>query len=221
MNEETVTKPAVNERLPGAKPMNPKAKRYLIGLTMLVVGMFGFAYANAEFFVMVCRKVGLLAEEPNALRAEIVEGELGAPIDVYFSATTADNLPIVFTVNTRVQKGRVGQRLINDYRFVNTSNQTVYFKPIHDVFPIRAGAPDAMILEACFCFTHQKLEPFETRTMPVIYTFTDKIGETQVLRMSYSLHRSDKGSYEAAIKAYEAGLVDEAHRAAMAPGAGS
>ncbi|MBI1289989.1 hypothetical protein GC173_01925 [bacterium] len=207
-NQEKQPPVVVDERVPG-QSRSRQNTRYLAILLVLAVGMFGFAFANAEFFVTICRRVGLLAESPTALRGDASGQKIGRPVDVYFSATTADNLPIVFTVKNRMQKTHIGERMINDYRFVNTSGETIYFKPVHDVYPMAAGAEDSLILEACFCFTQQKIGPFETLNMPVIYTFTDKVeSDVEVLKMAYTLHLSDKASYEAAQAAYKAGTQD-------------
>lgn len=216
MNTEKATTPevpvVVHESLPGRNAtQKKKATKMMAILLALVIGMFGFAYANAEFFVTICRQVGLLSEAPTALRGDASGLEIGRPIDVYFSAHTADNLPIVFTVQTRLQRTNIGARMINDYRFVNTSGETIYFKPVHDVFPMAAGREDSLILEACFCFTQQVIGPYETVRMPVIYTFTDKIpADVHVIKMAYTLHRSDKASYDAAQAAYQAGQQDAA-----------
>ncbi len=200
-----------NERLPGKErlPGNPMRRRYLhlAGLVVLVAGMFGFAYANAEFFIMICQRAGLLSEDPSALRKEIVEGELGRPLEVYFSANVGDNLPIAFSVENSYQRTQLGKRTINDYRFVNLSDRTIYFRPVHDVSPTQAGRDKVMELEKCFCFELQKIGPRESYSLPVVYRFTEQLDDrTRTIRMNYTLFESDKASYDAAQKAIEAGL---------------
>ena len=197
--------PRQDERLPG----NPNRRRYihLAVLAGVVIGMFGFAYANAEFFIMVCQRAGLLSEDPSRLRTEIVEGEPGRPLEVYFSANVADRLPIAFSVDNSYQRTRINQRAINDYRFVNLSDRTIYFRPVHDVSPVQAGRDRVMELEKCFCFELQKIGPGESYSLPVVYRFTDELDErTRTIRMSYTLFESDKASYDAAQRAIEAGL---------------
>jgi len=210
-NEKAMETVVVNESLPRQQGTSGKPVVYLAVLGAFAIGMFGFAYANAEYFVTFCRQVGLLSPAPTQLRGDASGLTKGRPIDVYFSATTGDNLPIVFSVEKRLQQTHIGERMINDYKFINTTGETIYFKPVHDVFPMAAGAEDSLILEACFCFTQQKIGPYETLRMPVIYTFTDKVAEdVEVLKMAYTLHRSDKASYEAAQAAYQAGQAEAA-----------
>lgn len=209
MKNEPTTEP-LHEALPPESPSRrgreASSTRWLVVLTFLSLGMFGFAYANAQFFVMICQKVGLIAPPPTANRSEIdTTKPLGRPLEVYFSAEVNDGLPIVFTVKNRYQKVRVNERAQNDYRFVNTSNKTIYFKPVHDVSPLSAGKSETLVLEKCFCFDLQKIEPFQTYTLPVVYTFNETLEEgVSTLKMAYALFPSDKESYDAFMKAKEA-----------------
>ena len=180
-------------------------------LAFLVVGMFVVAYANAEFFVMICQRVGLLSADPQDLRGEVVgEGEPGRKLEVYFTAQVNDNLPIVMSVDNKYQKTNVNVRTINDYRFTNLSDRTIYFKPVHDVYPNRAGAPEVMLLTKCFCFDLQKIEPNQKYSLPVEYTFTDDLDpKVSTIRMSYTGFPSSKEAYDAFIAAEEAEHQDE------------
>lgn len=208
---------SVNENVPGGSHSRKTALLMVFILTLLA-GMFGFVYANARFFVVLCQKVGLLAESPMAIKGNIEDLPLGREMEIYFSAHVNDGMPIVFSVDRRMQKARLNQKVMNEYRFVNTSNQTLYFQPIHDVYPMQAGSEETMILEQCFCFTQQKLEPFQSYTMPVVYTFTENLEDsTHVIKMTYSLAPSDKQAYETSMKAYREGLVTDSHRDAAAP----
>ncbi len=187
--------PTTNERLPRQRK---KATMYLWALIILVGGMFGFAYANSEFFIMICQKAGLLSTPPEQLRAEAVASEeIGRPLDVYFSANVNDGLPVSLRVEDRYQKAHVGETKIMDYHFTNLTNRKLYFRPVHDVYPIQAGKPDVMLLTKCFCFDMQKIEPNQTYSLPVEYTFTDKLEEdTRTIRMNYSLFPATKAAYE-------------------------
>lgn len=201
VNEQTAT----NERLPGHGPRRGrKPTIYLIALTIVTVGMFGFAYANAELFVRICQDLGLLSSDPSRMRAGIVDTEGGRPLDIYFSANVADNLPIAFSVERSYQRVALGKAEMNDYHFRNLSDRTIYFRPVHDVNPVRAGGENVMLLEKCFCFTEQKLEPGQRYTLPVKYAFTDKLDErVSNIRMNYTLFPSTRQAYEASMEAYE------------------
>lgn len=207
-----------NERIPSASPLQSRRlRRYLVVLAFVAVGMFGFAYANAKYFVMFCQRIGLLTTPPNQVRATIGEAAPGRPLDVYFTAHVNDNLPISFAVEKAFQRTTTGVATINDYKFVNLSNETIYFRPVHDVAPMRAGDEGTMILEQCFCFTEQKILPGQRYSLPVKYTFTEKLDErTEVVNMSYTLFRSTKEAYERSQAAEKASGGD--HRPKDRPG---
>lgn len=186
----------INERLPSG--VGRRKQLWMGGLALLVAGMFGFAYLNAEFFVMICQKIGLLDADSSSLRGTIVEGEPGRPIDVYFAANVGDNLPMAFRPARAFQKTRLNVRTINDYTFVNLSNEEIYFRPVHSVSPMRAGREGTMVLEKCFCFDEQKIGPGETYTLPIVYSFTENLDEnTHTIQMNYTLFRSNRANYEA------------------------
>lgn len=186
----------VSERLP--RPPGLTRGKWLAALIILVSGMFVFAYANAEFFVLLCQKVGILEPNPTSLRATIGEGEPGRSLDVYFSANVEDGLPLTFTARRSFQRTRVNERTINDYSFVNLSNETIYFRPVHSLSPFRAGREDVLLLEKCFCFDEQKIGPGESYTLPVVYAFTDRLDDnTHSIQMNYTLFRSTRQAYEA------------------------
>lgn len=171
---------------------------WLGALAVLVAGMFGFAYLNAEFFIMLCQKVGLLEPDSSALRGTIADAEPGRSIDVYFSANVGDDLPMAFRPARAFQRTRLNERTINDYTFVNMSNQEIYFRPVHSVSPIRAGRENTLVLEKCFCFDEQKIGPGETYTLPVVYSFNENLDDNvHTIQMNYTLFRSTRANYEA------------------------
>jgi cytochrome c oxidase assembly protein subunit 11 len=204
-------KEVTHEQIPGhdrvpSSMTNKRAGKYLVALLVLVIGMTAFAYANAEWFVMICQRAGIISTPPEDLRgvAAAPGQEPGRPLDVYFAANVNDGLPIAFTVEKRFQKAHVGETAINYYRFTNLSDRTLYFRPVHDVNPIQAGQADVMLLTKCFCFDMQKIDPHQTYSLPVDYTFTDKLEDaTRTIRMNYSLFPSTKAAYDEWVESSE------------------
>ncbi len=193
---------AQNERLPGKR--SSKNSRYMFILVFVMIGMFGFAYANAKWFVIFCERIGVLSTSPTAVAVDGPGGERapGHELKVYFSAYVNDDLPISFSVKNRTQKSNVNKWQTNDYRFTNLSNDTIYFKPVHDIFPTKAGIAETLELSRCFCFDLQKLEPRQSYSLPVTYLFNDTLGDdVKIIKMSYSLHPSTKEEYEASLAA--------------------
>lgn len=209
-----------NERIPSAFTVARRTRVYLGVLAFVALGMFGFAYANAKYFVILCQRIGLLTTAPNQIRSTIPEGEAGRPLDVYFTAHVNDNLPIAFSVKNAFQKTAIGTAAINDYTFTNLSSNTIYFRPVHDVAPMRAGDEGTLILEQCFCFTEQKILPGQKYSLPVKYTFTNKLkSDVEVINMSYTLFLSTKEAYERS-QAFEKdnGPIRPKERRGSAPG---
>lgn len=204
----TPTPPEVtNERLPGkVRPSGRRSNLMLAGLLLFVCGMFGFAYANAEFFVMICQRVGLIAPDAASLQtAAVTDRPAGRPLEVYFSANVANGLPIAFTVDKRFQKTNVNAPQINDYRFTNLSRETIYFRPVHDVYPTKAGLTGTLELLKCFCFDEQMIEPGQSYTLPVEYIFNETLPDNvHVIRMNYTLFPSTRQAYEASLAAANA-----------------
>lgn len=202
-----MSEPAASERIPGREDLPTRTRRntrYGIILSAVVAGMFLFAYANAEFFVMLCERAGILTARQTQVSDSGIDGTLGRDLDVHFTAMVNDGLPLSFSMVHRTQKTRVNGWQINDYRFTNLSNQTIYFKPVHDVFPTKAGLAQTLELRKCFCFDLQKIGPGESYTLPIEYRFNDSLPNgVSVIKMSYTLFPSTQKDYEAAQAAAE------------------
>jgi len=174
-----------------------RSRRSLIILSVLAVGMFGFAYANVPYFYKVCRAIGVLPPELGEAKPAIDTPDAARPLEVYWMANSND-VPIAFSVKHRVQDTTVGGRKMNEYRFVNLTKDTLYFRPVHDVAPMQAGKEDILTLEKCFCFDVQKILPRQEYVLPVIYRFGEGLDpETRTITMSYTLFPSTKEQYDA------------------------
>lgn len=202
-----MSEPASNETLPREETLPTRRRRntrYGIILSAVVAGMFAFAYANAEFFVMICERVGIITPRQTQVSDTGIEGDLGRDLQIHFTAMVNDGLPIAFSMVHRTQKTQVNGWQWNDYRFTNLSNETIYFKPVHDIYPTKAGLAQTLELRKCFCFDLQKIGPGESYTLPVEYRFNDTIPDgVSVIKMSYTLFPSTQKDYEAAQAAAE------------------
>lgn len=189
-----------DERRPDRRNNERNAKRTLLVLSLIVAGMFGFAYANAPFFALLCRKIGILPEELKQTEALVDAPDGKRPLRLLWMAN-AGSLPIAFTVKESYQEGFVGQRGINEYRFVNLSDRTIYFRPVHSILPISAGNADVMQLEKCFCFDEQKILPRQEYTLPVVFRFDPKLdAAVDQITMSYQLFESSEERYLESLK---------------------
>lgn len=190
------TTPPISERRPDHVAA-ARSRRSLILLSALGIGMFGFAYANVPYFYKVCRAIGVLPPELGEAKTAVDTPDAGRPLEVYWMANAGD-MPIAFSVKNRVQDTTVGSREMNEYRFVNLTKETIYFRPVHDVSPMEAGKESILTLEKCFCFDVQKILPAQEYVLPVIYRFGEDLNPaTRTITMSYTLFPSTKEQYDA------------------------
>ncbi len=167
-------------------------RKTLIVLLVVGFGMFGFAFANVPLFDMLCRVVGI---EQNPNRKAVATDGPGREITVRFMGGIHGNLPITLAPVERIQKISTGQQALNDYKFVNLSDQPVFFRPVHSVTPTRR-ATDHFTLHECFCFDDQKLESRQSLSLPVVYTIgTDLDDDIDAVTLNYTLFELTEKDY--------------------------
>ena len=195
---QSAPQPELNERRPDRIA---RSNRTVFTMLAIVgIGMFGFAFANVPLFFRLCRKYGILPPELKGPQTIANKPDQGRALQIYWLANHGD-LPIAFSVHDSVQDIHVGERSQNDYRFVNLSDKTIYFRPVHDVSPSSAGQQDTLTLEKCFCFDNQMIEPGKEYTLPVIYSFNSKLPtDVSSITMSYTLFATTKEMYEETLK---------------------
>jgi cytochrome c oxidase assembly protein Cox11 len=160
------------------------------GFTIAVMLFFLFGYS--AFYGLWCKitGTGMLPNNPDAA-AVVADGE-SREIEVFFEAKAYDRLPVRFYPNEPRIVARVGQDSTVIYRFKNLSDETVRFRPIHQVSPLIAGKHFSM--KMCFCFNDQTLKPGEAVEFPVMFSFGSGIDpRVTSVTVRYSLHRIRDG----------------------------
>lgn len=166
-------------------------RRLLWILAPFAVLMFGFAFAQVPLFGMFCKSIGINISPLNSVK----EGGTGREIKVLFTGVAADKLPVVFKPKRAIQTVEVGTRFENEYRFVNMSDDSVYFRPVHSILPEAASKKFTMM--KCFCFNDQALGPHESKTFPVISVFsTDLDPAISEVTVNYTLFKKDPREME-------------------------
>ena len=167
--------------------------KILLGLVGVAIIMFVFGYANVPLFKRFCSAIGINLS-PNA---EIVaeDGEIAIdsarPLKVLFTTSVNDDLPIVFEAKKHSSNIFVGENDKNIYHFVNMSDDTLYFRPVHSVFPADASKKYTML--ECFCFRDMILLPREEVEIPLVYYFKPSLSEeVNRVTMHYTLFVRDK-----------------------------
>ncbi|HKZ22289.1 MAG TPA: cytochrome c oxidase assembly protein [candidate division Zixibacteria bacterium] len=177
---------------PEPDPKQPKKKKNLrlfLILAGLGIFMFVFAFINVPLFRMYCQKVGI-AISPNT-KASPESKSNGRKVTVLFTSVVANNAPILFKPKESFQTIPLGETAKNEYRFVNMSNDTIYFRPVHSVLP--EDAATKLTLSKCFCFDDQVILPHQEYILPVLYSFkSDLDSEVENITMHYTLFPKEK-----------------------------
>jgi cytochrome c oxidase assembly protein subunit 11 len=161
-------------------------------LIPLVLAMFGFAFAQVPLFKTFCQAIGF-AQSPNS--ANVKTGGSGREVSVLFTGIAAGKLPVYFKAKNTVEKARLGQRFDNEYKFVNMSDDSVFFRPIHSVLPEEAARKFTML--KCFCFNDQAMAPHEEKTFPVIYMLSSDLDSTiQQVSLNYTLFEKSRSQMD-------------------------
>lgn len=161
------------------------------GFTIAVMLLFLFGYSS--FYGLWCKitGTGMNPNNPETATAVAVDGEQ-REIEVFFEAKAYDRLPVRFYPNEPRILATVGQDATVIYRFKNLSDETVRYRPIHQVSPLIAGQHFSM--KMCFCFNDQVLGPGESTEYPVVFNFGSGIDpRVASVTVRYSLHRIRDG----------------------------
>ncbi|HEV3007619.1 MAG TPA: cytochrome c oxidase assembly protein [Burkholderiales bacterium] len=140
-------------------------------LTIVAIGMFGFAFALAPFYNQICAALGINNLESPA------EG-VNTQVDTSRTVTieldsNAHNLPWRFKPLVAEIKVHPGELAMVEYEIVNVREAPVTGQAVPSYGPQNAGEYFKKI--ECFCFTHQTLAAGETRRMPVVFVVDPKL----------------------------------------------
>lgn len=175
------------------------------GLSALVLLMFGFAYANVPLFKMFCARFGIGDAGKAAQR-----GMAGAPgggrqltssatspitsrdIQVKFMGVSATGLPVRFGPSVPLVHVVPGRPVHLEYTFINMSDDSVHFRAVHSIAPMKAAREFQLI--QCFCFEDQSLGPRETRVLPVYFALSPRTpADVNEIQLSYTLFPREEG----------------------------
>lgn len=163
--------------------------------------MFVFGYANVPLFKRFCSAIGI-GISPNAEpgeKQEDIVADSTRPLKVQFTTTVNDELPIMFESEKSSSEIYVGESDKNIYHFVNLSDDTLYFRPVHSVFPAQASKKYTML--ECFCFQDMTLMPHEDISVPLVYYFKPDLDpKVDRVTMHYTLFKRDKDDVDESLK---------------------
>ena len=174
-----------NEELHRAAQRAQRRRNRRLGLFFLVpivVIMIAFTFAQVPLFRMFCQKIGI-AISPLA---SVKESSGGREVTVLYTGVVAGTLPVYFKAKRAIQTVHLGEKFENEYRFVNMSDDTVRFRPVHSILP--EDAAKKFTMTKCFCFNDQTLAPHEERTYPVVSVLSaDLDPDVEQVTLNYTL----------------------------------
>lgn len=168
-----------------------KSTRYL---SLLVVGMFGFGFAMVPLYDLLCSVTGLNGSTTGRVQDESLLTSLvdyNRTITVQFDATNNAELPWEFHPMVKKVTVHPGEIKEVSYFAKNNSGKTIVAQAIPGVTPWQATSH--FNKTECFCFANQKLEPGESKEMPLRFVIsTDLPEDFNTITLSYTFMDTDR-----------------------------
>jgi len=172
-------------------PLLGRDNRFMfVKLGVVVVAMFGFAYALVPMYNAICNALGI----NNLSRSELlVNGHSGKPVNTQVDRSRT--ITVEFDTNARgpwdfkpaVRSLDVhpGELTTVMYEFRNTQDRTMAAQAIPSYAPRQAMAHFNKL--ECFCFNEYTLKPGESKQWPVVFVVDDKLPkDVRTITLSYT-----------------------------------
>jgi cytochrome c oxidase assembly protein subunit 11 len=162
----------------------PENRRMLVRLAVFAVAMFGFGFAMVPFYRAICDVTGLNSLTKRDSAPANTQVDTSRWVTVEFDANTR-GLPWTFAPGSRSMRVHPGELVHVVYEVSNQSQRAIVGQAIPSYGPqIAAGYFRKL---ECFCFRNQKLEPGETRQMPVAFVVDPSLPkEVATVTLSYT-----------------------------------
>lgn len=173
---------------PSLEELQARNQRLARRVGMVILGMALFGWALVPIYRWVCTEygVGIVQQKPN--KGNLPGAVVGSrEVTVRFVGLVDVLAPATIEPLQPSLKVKVGEQREVMYRFTNLSDEPLHFQAVHSVAPSIA---DPMFHKVeCFCFTNQKLEPRETKDLPVAFWVDPKLPpEYHGVTLQYTLY---------------------------------
>jgi cytochrome c oxidase assembly protein subunit 11 len=167
-------------------------RRLALKLGAVTLAMFGFGFALAPMYDLMCEAFGL-----NGKTGRIEEQAAAQPVDmnrtvtVEFTGLATSGLPWEFKPLVKKIEVHPGKMTEVKYLVRNLAQEEITGQAIPSVAPGVSAAHFNKI--ECFCFTQQTLKPGETREMPVRFVVDAGLDkDVHTITLSYSFFNTNK-----------------------------
>lgn len=187
---------------PVVRPAARANRRLALRLLVVTVAMFGFGYALVPLYDIVCDITGIGGRTGVVSEATAAAGEVDSTrvVKVQFVATVNSALRWKFDGPGRPLEVHPGKVYEASFSASNLSNRPVVGQAVPSVTPAGAAAHFNKI--ECFCFTRQRLEPGESRDMPVRFVVNEEIPRRiGTLTLAYTFFEAEPAARSAASSA--------------------
>lgn len=169
-----------------------KIRKLTICLSLVAVGMFGFAYLLVPFYNALCKTLGINGKPNLVPVAESKEMNLSRTISMEFVTTINANLPAFeFYSKTKSLRFHPGENQTVLYYVKNNTDQEMTIQAIPSVSP--GLAAQYVKKSECFCFTQQTVGAHEAKIMPLLFHIDNTIpANLNALTLSYTLFATNK-----------------------------
>ena len=185
-----------------ARPVARANRRLTIRLLVVTAAMFGFGYALVPLYDIVCDITGIGGRTGVVTEATAATGDVDSTrlVKVQFVATVNSSLRWKFDGPGQPLEVHPGKVYEASFSASNLSNRPVVAQAVPSVTPVGAAAHFNKI--ECFCFTRQRLEPGETRDMPVRFVVNEEIPRRiGTLTLAYTFFEAEPAAQSAAASA--------------------
>ncbi len=168
-------------------------RRLAVKLGIATVAMFGFGYALAPMYDLMCQAFGFNGKTGRT----DVQAAAATPVDksrsvtVEFTGLATTGLPWEFKPLTKKLTVHPGETHEVKYWVRNTTGETITGQAVPSVAPGLIAGHFKKI--ECFCFSQQTLKPGEVREMPVRFVVEPGLDpKIQTVTLSYTFFNTDK-----------------------------
>jgi len=165
-------------------------KKLITFLCLLVVGMFGFAFALVPLYDVFCDLTGINGKTGGRMRATSTpQVDAERKVTVEFVTRIDKGIQWDFGTNTRSVVVHPGEPKRIDFYAKNTADHPVTAVAIPSVSP--GWAAKYLLKTECFCFNAQTLAAGETTIYPMIFFIDPSLpADIPRLTLSYTLYEN-------------------------------
>jgi cytochrome c oxidase assembly protein subunit 11 len=192
------------------KSMIRANRRTVTKAAIVALAMFGFGFALVPLYDVFCDITGLGGRTGRVEASAVGKVDTSRKVTVEFTGNAASGLPWEFRPLIKRLEVHPGEVVEVKYYVRNTASEALVGQAVPSVAPGRAAADFNKV--ECFCFTQQRLEPGESREMPVRFVVsTTLLDDVRTITLSYAFFNADKmsaakyGGTAAPAHAHEAG----------------